>query len=107
MGGEDESSSQGMWYAVAGAKALQKAIGGLVILVHHTGKDAARGMRGHSSLNARAGRGHRGRAPRRVPLVAAGQVPRSEDNISGAFTLQRIELPPYHEGRPLPQAVQS
>jgi len=37
---------------IAGAKALQAAIDGLVVLNHHTGKDATRGMRGHSSLFA-------------------------------------------------------
>jgi len=50
--GADENSSQDMGRAVAASKALQARLGGLVILVHHTGKDATRGMRGHSSLFA-------------------------------------------------------
>ena len=49
--GADENSSQDMSAIIAGAKALQSALGGLVLLVHHTGKDAARGLRGHSSLH--------------------------------------------------------
>jgi hypothetical protein len=34
------------------AKRMQMLIGGVVILVHHSGKDASRGLRGHSSLHA-------------------------------------------------------
>jgi hypothetical protein len=50
--GADENSSEDMGRIIAGAKALQADIGGLVVLVHHTGKDATRGLRGHSSLFA-------------------------------------------------------
>jgi len=50
--GADENSSQDMNKIIAGALALQDEIGGLVLLVHHSGKDASRGLRGHSSLHA-------------------------------------------------------
>ncbi len=46
----DENSSQHMSSIIKAAAQLQEATGGLVVLVHHTGKDASRGMRGHSSL---------------------------------------------------------
>lgn len=48
----DENSAEGMGGILDGVKALQMMTGGLVLLVHHTGKDAAKGMRGHSSLFA-------------------------------------------------------
>jgi hypothetical protein len=48
----DENSSADMGAILAGAKALQAKIDGLVVLVHHTGKDSSKGLRGHSSLNA-------------------------------------------------------
>jgi hypothetical protein len=50
--GADENDSRDMGRVIAGAKALQAALSGLVVLVHHAGKDATRGMRGHSSLHA-------------------------------------------------------
>lgn len=50
--GADENSSEDMGRAIAAAKKLQLALGGLVVLVHHSGKDLQRGMRGHSSLFA-------------------------------------------------------
>lgn len=48
----DENSSKDMGEIIAAAKALQASVGGLVVVVHHTGKDASKGMRGHSSLHA-------------------------------------------------------
>lgn len=48
----DENRSQDMGQIISQAKLLAAETGGLVILVHHTGKDAARGLRGHSSLFA-------------------------------------------------------
>lgn len=48
----DENASKDMGQILDAAKRLQAAFGGLVLLVHHSGKDLARGMRGHSSLHA-------------------------------------------------------
>ena len=48
----DENSSKDMGEILEGAKRLQSLIGGLVVLVHHTGKNTAAGLRGHSSLFA-------------------------------------------------------
>ena len=48
----DENSSKDMGEILGAAKQLQSVTGGLVVLVHHTGKDATKGLRGHSSLFA-------------------------------------------------------
>jgi hypothetical protein len=48
----DENSSKDMGEILEATKTLQAATGGLVVLVHHTGKNAAAGLRGHSSLFA-------------------------------------------------------
>jgi hypothetical protein len=48
----DENSSKDMGEILEAAKTLQAKTGGLVVLVHHTGKNAAAGLRGHSSLFA-------------------------------------------------------
>lgn len=50
--GADENSSMDMGSIIAAAKQLQILTGGLVLLVHHTGKDTTKGLRGHSSLYA-------------------------------------------------------
>lgn len=48
--GADENSSVDMGLIIEAAKKLQKLVGGIVLLVHHKDKDAAKGLRGHSSL---------------------------------------------------------
>jgi hypothetical protein len=50
--GADENDAAAMGQIIAAVKSLQHELGGLVLLVHHTGKDASKGLRGHSSLHA-------------------------------------------------------
>lgn len=50
--GMEENSSKDMGAVIEGAKNLQRLVGGLVVLIAHTGKDSAKGLRGHSSLFA-------------------------------------------------------
>ncbi|HEY9269214.1 MAG TPA: AAA family ATPase [Methylotenera sp.] len=50
--GADENSSADMGNIISASKLLQRQTGGMVLLVHHTGKDVAKGLRGHSSLYA-------------------------------------------------------
>lgn len=50
--GRNENASEDMSLIIAAAKKLQELAGGLVLLVHHAGKDESRGLRGHSSLIA-------------------------------------------------------
>lgn len=49
--GADENSAQDMGLVLKAAQAISAAVSGLVVLVHHSGKDASRGLRGHSALN--------------------------------------------------------
>jgi len=48
----DENSSKEMGEILQACKHLQGLINGLIILVHHTGKDTSKGARGHSSFFA-------------------------------------------------------
>ena len=48
----DENSSKEMGEILEAAKELHTATDGLVLVVHHTGKDTSKGARGHSSLFA-------------------------------------------------------
>jgi archaellum biogenesis ATPase FlaH len=50
--GANENSSEDMGAVLAHCKAIHEATGAMVLLVHHSGKDASRGARGHSSLHA-------------------------------------------------------
>ncbi len=50
--GMEENASAGMGEAIAAVKRIRDECGGLVILIHHSGKDLTKGPRGHSSLFA-------------------------------------------------------
>jgi hypothetical protein len=51
-GGIDENGPREMGEYIAHIESMRVALGGLVVLIHHSGKDAAKGMRGHTSLFA-------------------------------------------------------
>jgi len=103
--GTDENSSQDMGNIIAACKRLQGLVGGLVLLVHHTGKDATKGLRGHSSLYA--------------ALDAAVEVTRSEDRRewkvakskdgrdgdAEPFLLEQITLGEDADGEPVTSCV--
>jgi putative DNA primase/helicase len=48
----EENSSADMGRIIAAASRLQELLGGVVMLIHHSGKDGGKGLRGHSSLHA-------------------------------------------------------
>lgn len=54
MPGANENAGEDVGKALAHCKALHKHTGALVILIHHSGKDATRGARGWSGLRAAA-----------------------------------------------------
>lgn len=52
MGGGDENTAQDMGRLVLAADRIREATGAHLLYIHHAGKDASRGARGHSSLRA-------------------------------------------------------
>ena len=54
MPGADENSGSDVGKALGHCKALHKATGALILLVHHSGKDSSKGARGWSGLRAAA-----------------------------------------------------
>lgn len=54
MVGMDENSGKDMGAAINGLAAIRDAIKGLVVAVHHSGKDTEKGARGSSALRAAA-----------------------------------------------------
>ncbi|HKT98054.1 MAG TPA: AAA family ATPase [Paraburkholderia sp.] len=103
--GTDENSSADMGQLIEACKEAQRRLGGVVLLVHHTGKDGAKGLRGHSSLYA--------------ALDAAIEVSRndgrrewsvakSKDDADGgrhAFVLRVVELGDDEHGEPVTSCV--
>lgn len=52
MGGGDENAAQDMGRLVSAGDRIREATGAHLLYIHHAGKDASRGARGHSSLRA-------------------------------------------------------
>ncbi|MDP1772132.1 MAG: AAA family ATPase [Methylobacter sp.] len=90
--GSDENDSKSMGQIIAASKQLQMLVGGLVVLVHHSGKDLTKGMRGHSSLHAAldAAIEVRRDGERREWLIAKAKE--GEDGASHPFKLEVVEL---------------
>lgn len=103
--GMDENASTDMGRAIAMLKGFQGAVGGLVLLVHHTGKDATKGMRGHSSLHAALDAA--------IEVTRNGdqrgwQVAKSKDGEDGAgqpFQLEVVHLGLDEDGDPITSCV--
>jgi hypothetical protein len=101
----DENSSRDMGEILEGAKELQALTGGLVVLIHHTGKDAARGLRGHSSLFAAMDAA--------IEVTRDGdrrewKVSKAKDGQDGEafpFRLEVVQLPPDEDGEPVSSCV--
>ena len=73
----DENASRDMGEILEAAKELQRLTQGLVVLIHHRGKDASKGLRGHSSLLA--------------ALDAAIEVDRSSELASRTWRLSKAK----------------
>lgn len=103
--GCDENSSQDMGLILAGAKVLHVATSGLVVLVHHVGKDHSKGARGHSSLFA---------ALDAAIIVDSNngnrtwKIDKNKDGVDGiehAFSLESVDLGVDSDGDPVSSCI--
>lgn len=101
----DENSSKDMGVAIEAAMTLQRLIAGLVVLIAHSGKDATKGIRGHSSLFA---------ASDGVILVSRDgehrrwKVDKAKDGQDGTehgFRLKVVDLGTDGDGDPISSCV--
>jgi hypothetical protein len=105
MPGGDENTSDSMGAFLQNVDALRRAIDGLALIVHHTGKDTSAGARGHSSffgamdgcLEVSRDGDHR-----------SFKVAKSRDGVDGesqAFRLVSVELGTDDDGDPITSCV--
>jgi putative DNA primase/helicase len=90
--GLDENAPKDMGQIIQGASKLQSLMGGLVVLVHHTGKDGSKGPRGHSSFMAALDAAIRveRKASRRTWKVEKAKD--AEDGKAHSFELEVVSL---------------
>lgn len=103
--GADENSSKDMSEIIANLKILQDGIGGAVLVVHHSGKDATKGLRGHSSLFAAL---DAALEVTRIDGRREWTVAKSKDDADGAryaFSLRVVDLGDDEGGEPVTSCV--
>lgn len=99
--GLDENASSDMGRVIEALRQLQALTGGLVIVVHHSGKNAMAGMRGHSSLFAaldasiEVSRTDDGRE------ITIAKVKDGEDGARHRFRLVAVEVGVDDDGEPI------
>lgn len=101
----DENLSSDMGMILEAAKKMQEKTDGLVLIVHHSGKSAAAGPRGHSSLFAGCDailEVSRSGEHRKWSLAKAKE---DQDGQSFPFTLMKIDLGKDDEGDELSSCV--
>lgn len=103
--GADENSVVDMGEIIAAAKGVQTKLGGLVLLVHHSGKDATKGLRGHSSLHAALDAAIEvtrvdGRWDWRIAKSKDG-----DDSKTHPFKLEVVEIGEHDDGEPITSCV--
>lgn len=107
MSGGDENSGEDMGTAIGVIDALRAATGAHVSLVHHSGKDEARGARGHSSLRAAVDTEIEVSRPE-GENVSTVRVTKQRDLERGEampFSLESIEVGVSRRGRPVTSCV--
>jgi putative DNA primase/helicase len=103
--GTDENSSADMGQLIEACKEAQRRLGGVVLLVHHTGKDGTKGLRGHSSLYAALDAAIE---VSRSDARREWSVAKSKDDADGgrhAFVLRVVDLGDDEHGEPVTSCV--
>lgn len=105
MGTGDENSAADMSRFLRNVDTLRKATGAHVMLVHHTGKDGAKGARGSSALRAAVDTEI---ALSRSNGVTTARTSKQRDMIGGAtfsYSLRPVHLGNDDDGDPVASAV--
>jgi hypothetical protein len=103
MAGGDENSGKDMTFAVSTIDAVKQATGAHVAIVHHCGKDEAKGARGHSSLRAAVDAEIEVSRPEgeRITTVRVTKQRDLERGEAMPFSLKVIELGTNRRGKPV------
>lgn len=103
--GADENSSRDMSEIIENLKALKDRIGGAVLVVHHTGKDSSKGLRGHSSLFAALDAAVEVTRTDNRRAWSTAKVKEGEDGERYAFALRVVDLGEDEDGEPVTSCV--
>jgi KaiC/GvpD/RAD55 family RecA-like ATPase len=92
MPGSNENDPVDMGAFVANADAIREATGATVVIVHHTGKNAALGARGHSSLRAAVDTELEVERTESARMLRVRKSRDGNDGFEMAFRLDTVEI---------------
>lgn len=96
--GGDENSSKDMGLALAQCKRISTHTGAMVLLVHHSGKDASKGSRGHSSLKAACDVELKVERANDTRSITSTKLKDGQEGISYLFKLHTVVLGEDEDG---------
>lgn len=107
MSGGDENSSMDMGQLIINADAIRAVTGAHISFVHHCGKDAVKGARGHSSLRAAVDTEieisrEDDKSPSKIKVVKQREMETGDELF---FTLSAIELGLNQRNKPVTSCV--
>jgi hypothetical protein len=105
MGGGDENSGADMGAFIRATDQLRAATGAHVMIIHHAGKDAAKGARGHSSLRAAVDTEIQITRDGAVILAETRKQRDMEGDRSFGYTLRSVHLGDDEDGDPVTSCV--
>ncbi|WP_234838660.1 AAA family ATPase [Sinorhizobium meliloti] len=88
----DENSAADMGAFVANAAAIAAAFNCLVLVIHHSGKDAERGMRGSSNLNGATDAEWQISSKNGIRTVLLHKLKDGEDGLVWSFRLEKRQV---------------
>lgn len=105
--GANENSGEDMGLALRHARAIRDATGAMVLLVHHSGKDAARGARGWSGIRAAADVEFEVMRPDegQVRVLRVSKQKDGRDDLSWGFTLEPVVVGLDRDGEEMSSLV--
>ncbi len=103
--GADENASKDMGGVIEGAKELQSMLGGIVLAVHHSGKDSNQGLRGHSSLRAALDAAIEVQCAGGARSWSVDKAKDGADGIGCPFRLESVPVGEHEDGEPITSCV--
>jgi hypothetical protein len=104
--GANENAGEDVGRAIAHCRRIHERTGALVVLIHHSGKDATKGARGWSGLRAAADAEIEVlRTESGVRTLRLSKSKDGEDGLSWAFDLQVVQLGIDEDGDPITSCV--
>lgn len=103
--GGNENAGEDMGRVLAHCKGLNRATGAVVILIHHSGKDAARGARGWSGLRAAADAEFEVTASGEERVLAVTKQKDSRDDAQWGFKLVPVPIGIDEDGEAVESCV--